>query len=212
MLGHSDAPAPSPPRAKTCCPPGPPAASAAGAPGAAPVWCSNPQAVSTLNPGPVFATLSSLRCPVAAVPRAVHRALTAPESRLSRFWTPEARIQVLGGQLHPQAPGAGSLLVVSLCRRWGRVPRAPGNSRGFCLVVASLPPGLLSSHVSLSPRVPMETPVTSREGPTPPQNDCVVTNYTAAAPVPSKVTFRGLGKDVGSGGTLRLGCNGSRLR
>ena len=49
------------------------------------------------------------------------------------------------GQLHPWALGAGPPWVVSLHRRWGRVPRAPGNSRGFCLVVASLPPGLLSS-------------------------------------------------------------------
>ena len=94
-------------------------------------------------------------------------------SQLQKAVCPGSGRQVLGGQLHPQAPGAGSLLVVSLCRRWGRVPRAPGNSRGFCLVVASLPPRLLSSHVSLSPRVPMETPVTSREGPTPPQNDTV---------------------------------------
>ena len=151
MLGHSDAPAPSPPRVKPCCPPGPPAASAAGAPGAAPVWCSNPQAVSTLNPGPVFATFSSGWRPVAAVPRATHRALTTPDSRLSRFWTPEARIQVLVGSAPPAGSRGGSPLVILLCRRWGRVPWAPGNSRGFCLVVASLPPGLLITRLLISP-------------------------------------------------------------
>ena len=138
VLGHSDAPAPSPPRAKPCCPPGPPAASAAGAPGAAPVWCSNPQAVSTLNPGPVFATLSSVRCPVAAVPRAVHRALTAPESRLSRFWTPG-----VGGS----APPAGSRGGVSLgglpLQALGEGPSGSWQLQGF-LSCGCVPPSWAS--------------------------------------------------------------------
>lgn len=107
--------------------------------------------------------------------------------------------QVLAGSTPPSGSGGG----VSLRRRWGRVPRAPGNSRGFCLVVASLPPGPLSSpwrHQSLQVKGPPRPRMT------------VVTNYTAAAPFPGKVTLRGLGKDVGSGGTLRLGCNGRRFR
>ena len=92
----------SPPRMKPCCPPGLLAASGAGASGAR-VGCSD-LTQSALNSGPASATFSFARCPEAAMPGTIHWVLTTPESRLSRFWMPEARIQVLAGS----APFAGS--------------------------------------------------------------------------------------------------------
>lgn len=168
------------------------------------MWHSNPQAVSTLNPGPAFATFSSVRCPVAAVPRAIHWVLTTPESCLSQFWMPEAGIQVLVGSTSPLGSGGGAFLGGLPPQALGEGPSGSWQFQGL-LSCGCVPPAWASF-------VPMETPVTSSEGPTVPQNDCVVTNYTAAAPFPGKVTLRGLRKDVGSGGTLRLGCNGSRFR
>lgn len=164
---------------KRFCPPGLRAASAAGTPGAR-VGCSNlTVTLSTLDqrlqPSALYGVLR-LPCQGPFTGCSQLQKAVCPGSGCqkpeSRCWRGELRGRGLPGWSPSAGAGGGSL----------RPRGAPGNSRDFRLVVASLLPGLLSSHGSLSPRVPVETPVTSREGPAPPQNDCVVANYTCSGP------------------------------
>lgn len=90
---------------KPCCPPGLLAASAAGAPGALVGCCNLTQsALSTLDrrlqPSALYGVLR-LPC------QGPFTGCSTPESRLSRFWTPEARVQVLAGSAPPAGSGGG---------------------------------------------------------------------------------------------------------